>query len=498
MEACSVFSSKEVRRLVRQQLSGNHGIQASVEIEHEHIPVTLSDISSLGFAALIQAESAHQFHIGSRITIKITPLKGQEYFVNGVVIDKQQRVAEAKIACLIQHDQSPGHGSLTALELGSGQYLKGQFSHPFYFQQNYFFDLDSISKQGFTITNIDSGCLLLSGMKLRLKLGVCDSTEVLEGVISEVTLTDSNLLRCFVRVPRMSRSTAKQITQHLFQHLDITPVELKHAGFKAYCVKELVHYKFVETKEEYEQVLRVRRKNYSGNQKVAPDTPLEKMSYFFDEYSQILMACHQDKVIGSATMIVGNPGIQPNEIETLLSEEEVAKLPDGKNSVEIACFCLNEEYRNTDILHGLFEHIYINAVMTGRRYLLISSDFKLLRLYKGIGFKETGCGFVQPKYNDLPMKILVVDKLTAKWGKGMNPLAWWFVWGKSSSYLQDRGVIRYSPLERARVQVSRALFSMALVMRNGYRRIKEASQSVSLGKANKIDAVVTEYSGNRA
>lgn len=496
MEAGAVFSRKEVRRIVRQQLNGNHGFKASVETELREIPVMLSDISSLGFAALIEGNFGNKFHVGERITVKVAPLEDQAYWINGIIIDKQTRSEETRISCLIQHEQAPGHGRLSPITLPQDQHLKGVFNHPFFYKQTHFFSVESVSSHGLSITNIAANCLLFSGMRVKLKLGISDHDETVEGVVSEVGLTESNQLRCFVRILDMGKQASKEFTQYLFQHLDITPQDLKQAGFDSYCIKELIYFKFVETQEEYEEVLRVRRLNYSGNKKVDADAPLQKLSYFFDQYSKILMVYHCEKLIGSAALILGEPGKQPTEIATLLSSDEVAQLPAEEITAEVACLCLNKEYRNTDILHGIFEQLYINTVMAGRSYLVVSSDNVLLRLYKRIGFKETGFSFIQPKYNDLPMKVLLVDALTAKWGKGMSAIDWCVIWGKSSGYLQRRGVIRYSPLERMRVNLNRLVFKAAL---KGYLMREKA---IGLKKAMRLPGVkysrtLTQLSGNR-
>ena len=110
--------------------------------------------------------------------------------------------------------------------------------------------------------------------------------------------------------------------------------------------------------------------------------------------------------------------------------------------------------------------------------------------------KETGFSFIQPKYNDLPMKVLLVDALTAKWGKGMSAIDWCVIWGKSSGYLQRRGVIRYSPLERMRVHLNRLVFKAAL---KGYLMREKA---IGLKKAMRLPGVkysrtLTQLSGNR-
>ena len=55
-----------------------------------------------------------------------------------------------------------------------------------------------------------------------------------------------------------------------------------------------------------------------------------------------------------------------------------------------------------------------------------------------------------------------MDDLTTKWGKGMNPVTWWGVWGSVSLYLYKRRIIHYTLPEKLRVYSSRFLFGLSL------------------------------------
>jgi hypothetical protein len=111
--------------------------------------------------------------------------------------------------------------------------------------------------------------------------------------------------------------------------------------------------------------------------------------------------------------------------------------------------------------------------MCGRNYIVISTDKYLLDMYTSVGFQDTGFSFVQPKYRNLKMSVLVMNDLTTKWGKGMNPIVWWGVWGNVSLYLYKRKVIHYTTKEKCRVYASRFLFGAALRWRELSSRAKE-------------------------
>ncbi|WP_461423137.1 N-acyl amino acid synthase FeeM domain-containing protein [Ketobacter sp.] len=477
METPVSFSSREGRRLVRQQLNGNHGVKATLESGSLNIKITLLDISSLGFAMLISKENLARVKLTDQVTLKVSPLIGVQYRISGIIIDQQVCDDGLKISAVIDHACSKGHGVLTPIELVGSDVIRGQFTHPFFYKQNHYFDIESLSAQGFYLTNIDAGCVLLSGMRLVCRLGLSEKSQIVEGVVSDVTFTSNNRLRCFVKLNRLTEKTEQEISQYCFHYLKKTPRDLRRSGFRSYYVKELVQYKFVETQQEYEDILLLRRRNYAAVRKVKPDAPLKSLSYFFDRYSRILVVYHQGTAIGTATMIFSNGGSQPMELEVLLPQEQFAQLPSYQHCFEVAALCLDKGYRDTDILHGLFEHIYKNAMMFGRNHIVISSDKYLAELYKSIGFQETEFNFVQPKYRNLNMKVLVMTDLTTKWGKGMHPVDWWRIWGNVSLYLYRRRVIRYSLAERFRIYGSCFLYHCSVTSRPLLDRLKNYYQA---------------------
>ncbi|MEC8811841.1 MULTISPECIES: N-acyl amino acid synthase FeeM domain-containing protein [unclassified Ketobacter] len=462
METTVKFSSREGRRIVRQQLNGNHGVDATWVAGSVRVSVTLLDISSLGFAIELPAEHEAQVNVRDPIKLIVSPLMDVSYNVQGWIIDKQQTGDTIKLSAVIVHDNADGHQHLTPIELSSQDTIRGQFQHPFFYRQNFYFNVESLSARGFYLTGIDLACVLFSGMRITLRLGVFDGDKTIDGYVSEVSSDEHNGQRCFVRFEALTKAVEKQLAQYCFHYLKKTPRELRRSGLRSYFVKGFVQFKFVETQQEYEDVLDLRRRNYAAVRKVAADAPLKKLSYFFDRYSRILVVYHQGRAIGTATIIIGKRGEQPMEVEVLMQESDFSQLPPYEQTFEVAALCLDKGYRDTDILHGMFEHIYTYAMMNGRNYIVISSDKYLMDMYKTVGFQDTGFSFVQPKYRDLKMSVMLMDDFTTKWGKGMNPVTWWGVWGSVSMYLYKHRIIHYSLPEKIRVYGSRWLFGMTL------------------------------------
>lgn len=474
METTVQFSSREGRCIVRQQLKGNHGVDAVWICGSRLVPVTLLDISSLGFAISLPEDYEAQLRVGESIRLIVSPLLDLNYKLDGTVKVKRIGDGLVKISAQINHDSNFGHGGMAPIELNPQDYLRGQFDHPFFYRQNFYFNIEKLSARGFTVSGIDAACVLFSGMRLTLRLGVIESECSVEAIVSGVVPDEEGRQRCFLRIADgLTTSVERHLSQYCFHYLKCTPKALRAAGMRSYYVKDLVQFKFVETQQEYEDVLSLRRRNYAAVRKVDFDAPLKKLSYFFDRYSRILVVYHQGKAIGTATIIIGKRGIQPMEVEVLMAESDFHQLPPYEKMFEVAALCLDKGYRDTDILHGMFEQVYKYAIMHGRQYLVISSDKYLLDMYKTVGFQDTGFSFVQPKYRNLKMNVLCMDAMTTKWGKGMNPITWWGVWGNVSLYLHQRRILHYSPVEKMRVYGSRCLFDLYFRWREWVEQLSE-------------------------
>ncbi|WP_156495346.1 hypothetical protein, partial [Oleiphilus sp. HI0128] len=81
MEFKTQFISREDRRIARQSLSGKHGFQAMIRLEHKSLSVSLTDFSSLGFAISVSKEHADDLKVGGKIEVLVSPLIHHEYLI---------------------------------------------------------------------------------------------------------------------------------------------------------------------------------------------------------------------------------------------------------------------------------------------------------------------------------------------------------------------------------------------------------------------------------
>jgi len=472
MEYKTQFIHREDRRVARQALFGKHGFQAYIKLDGSTFRAELTDFSSLGFAISLKEKDAEHLNVGGRVQVSVSPLLYQHYLINGIVIDKQKtKQDKVKISAVIEHEQSSKHANFHPVHLTAEQSLKGQIVHPFVYKQNSYFEVESLSQNGFYATGIQTEFTLFEGMEVKYSLASIAGLQSVVGRVSNVSLTDMNKIRCFIETPTLPFQAEDELSQHCFHFAQKTPRDISRAGLNAQHIQTLVQYRFVETQAEYEAVLKLRRKSYASQGFCAKDDPIAKFALQQDAYGRILIVFHNERVIGSALLVFGEQGEKPFELDQLLPKSLFSKLPRYDELMEITAICIEKYYQDTDVLHGVFEAMYREGLSAGKQYVMVASAEENLSRYKKMGFKDEGISLVHPRSKRLKLSVLVLNKDTGKTGKGMNPIKWWEVWGAVSLHLFQRRIIEYSLLQKIRVRFNRATYRANDLVKKVIRRL---------------------------
>lgn len=462
MEFQTRFISREDRRIARQALSGKHGFKTHVLTASGNLEASLSDFSSLGFAISLDTRHRTAFAVGDAISISVSPMINHEYVVKGVIIDCQAtRHSELKISAVIEHEQVCRHENFQPVHLTPEQSLKGQIVHPFIYKQNTYFELESLSRNGFYATNINSDFTLFDGMEVTYSLGSIEGLQSIKGKVSNIGLTSENKVSCFISTDYLPRKAEEQLAQHCFHFAQKTPRDIRMAGLNSENIQELVQYRFVETQAEYEAVLKLRRKSYASRGMCKKDEPIANFALKQDACGRILIVFHNARVIGTALLVFGERGERPFELDEHLSLQEFNTLPAYQELMEITAIFIEKFYQDTDVLHGVFESMYREGLSAGKDYVIVGSEPEWVGRYARMGFERTGLSFEHPRNCDIDMLVMVLNKDTGKTGKGMSPVLWWQVWGHVSVHLYQRRILDYSALQKMRVHFNRGLYTIA-------------------------------------
>jgi hypothetical protein len=472
MEFQTRFIRHEDRRIARQALTGKHGFRAYVCVADKEYEASLSDFSSMGFAIVLEAGVLGRVDVGQRMHIRVSPLIGHMYDLYGVVIDSRStRSGEIKISAVVEHEQDNPHGDYQAVSLNAEQSIKGQLVHPFTYKQSSYFEVESISANGFFATNINSDFTLFTDMEVEFSLGTVHGLQKARGRVSNVGLTEDNHARCFIAIDVLPTPAQIELAQHCFHFSQKTPQEIQQAGLDASRIQSFVQYRFVETQAEYEAVLKLRRKSYARIGLCDKDEPIARFALEQDAYGRILIAFHNARVIGSALLVFGEKGSQPLELESLLPRTSFSLLPSYEEVMEITEVCIERHYQETDVLQGVFEHMYREGLSAGKNYIVVGSAPETVKHYQLMGFTPLNLGYQNPRNQDMKMTVMMLDKDTGMSGKGMNPVRWWRVWGYVSTHLYNRRIIEYTTLQKLRVHMSKMLHDSIQRVKDVFDRV---------------------------
>lgn len=347
--------------------------------------------------------------------------------------------------------------------------LKARVRHPYMYGHWCTLQVSDMNRNmGLSFLCEDPSILVFEGMELKIHFELASHRETpMLARVTWVHATEAHRVKFGLACVDMPLAVHNGLCDFLLYSRQWTPGRLRQAGFQARNVKRRLRFRSVKSMEDYSEVLHLRRDAYVGAGKKDQSTRPEDMAGALDGQSRILMAHHQDKVVGTLTFTF------PLTEEAVLDSQAgfpgrkyPVRLPPKANLIEVSRLCINEEYRGTDLLQGLFEHGVKHFLMSDRYWLLTSAVGELLPLYERIGFKKLGASYRHPGLNHLEHHLILAHRDSFLRGKGLNLLVWNTLFGDLIGHLMYRNLIRLTRFERA-------IISTKLLMAPFSKRIME-------------------------
>ncbi len=330
--------------------------------------------------------------------------------------------------------------------------LNARLSHPFLFGQWSLMQVSDVNhSMGLSFDCRDPSILVFEDMELDIHFELPNLRQVaMSARVAWVHATEANHVKFGVACLDMPWALHNGICDFLLFSRHWTPLRLREAGFRARRVKNRLRFRTVKNMGDYAEVLYLRRDAYVGAGKKSADTKPEEMAGSLDGCSRILMAHHHNDLVGSLTFT-----FPPTEDTVLDSQagfpgkKYPVALPPKANLIEVSRLCIHGEYRNTDLLQGLFEHGIKHFLMSDRHWLLTSAVEGLLPAYLRIGFVRLKASYRHPGLNHQEHHLILAHRNTFLWGQGMNLMVWNTLFSDVIAYMLDRKLIEVNGLERA-------------------------------------------------
>lgn len=331
------------------------------------------------------------------------------------------------------------------LPLAPSLSLKARIRHPFLYGHWSALAVSDINRHmGLSFVCADPAILLFEGMEIRIHFELArHRRSALLARVTWVHATGADQVRFGVACMDMPWDLHNGIGDYLLFSRQWTPGRLREAGFLARQVKSRLRFRCAKTMDDYAEVLHLRRDAYVGAGKKPKGTRPEEMAAPLDGHSRILMALHDGKLVGSVAFAF--PG---SEEEILDSEAGFpgrkfpVRIPPKTSLIEASFLCIDEEYRGTDLLQGLFEHGVKHFLISDRYWLLTSAVGDMLPIFERIGFASLGASHRHPGLGNPEHHLILAHRDAFLMGKGMNLLLWNSLFGDLVSHLRDRKLIK--------------------------------------------------------
>jgi hypothetical protein len=331
------------------------------------------------------------------------------------------------------------------LPLAPSLALNARVAHPFIFGHWCPLRVSDVNRNmGLSFLSVDPSILVFEGMELKIHFELASHRETpMTARVAWVHATEANEVKFGVTCMDMAWTLHNGICDFLLFSRLWSPVRLRQAGFRSQQVKGRLRFRSVRTMDDYAEVLYLRRDAYVGIGRKPQGTRPEEMAGSLDGQSRILMAHHQDKLVGTLTFTF------PTKEDAVLDSQAgfpgqkyPVEIPPKANLIEVSRLCIHEEYRSTDLLQGMFEHGIKHFLLSDRHWLLTSAVSELLPIYRRIGFYKLKASYKHRALNNQEHHLILAHRDAFLRGRGMNLLVWNTMFGELIGHLLGRGLIK--------------------------------------------------------
>jgi hypothetical protein len=468
-----VVETETRRALSRIDIRPSDGMIAAIDLDHttEKVPCRIYDYSITGiciclpnsFRQLLEQKRIYNLTLrcawGPRLMGAYTVLwqtPGSDSIRLGMRLVKPLQ--------LVGYATKPAKKPL--IEFSPDYPMAGYLYKDHFYSERVIFKVAQISREIVRFVIAETDLLLYVGLEVDLIFATQSSEgSVISATVLHINAVDNTGIVVDALIRTLPKKLESDVVNHLLQNHLNTPENIRDSGFTVLKIANNFRFRFLKTKEEYLEVLKLRKEAYAGAGKVNDATTPEQMIAPLDGISRILLAYHGSKIVGSVALAFPDQSVVL-DTERAFPEGYPKELPSKSSVIEVARLCTSSDYRRGDLLLRIFEHIYRVFALSDRDYLLSSTDEKLWPIYKKIGFAKTGHTYEHPYLKGINHSLILVNKKLGTHGKGIDPLRWNYLYRKMTDFVLVRKEIQYSTWDKLKIIAFRIVGRVLGVGRN--------------------------------
>ena len=333
------------------------------------------------------------------------------------------------------------------------------------------FRVRDISKTGLRLITSLRNRYLIPGMSLDAHIsfplfGLVDQKiKIIDASI--VNINGSDQLSLGAQMTSVHNDALHIIANYVMQFSPSIDVEdLHREQMYPKKVSDKLQYSYVSSKEEYDEVLKLRHLAYKAAGKVDPNSEYSSMGDMYDTRARIIIARHHGEIVGSVRVMFHEP-------EDSLELEQFVQLPSRfprkDESVEVTRFCVHPKFQGSDLLFGLMKQLFLVMTQTHRKWIIsFASKDMIKKFYLKFGAELTDVQFKHTQLNNIDQHVFLFDIEKVIKGISVGPIIWNLLLEDVYDYLHDHEYYEVDPISSARVAFYRLFKPAAAVFKNNW------------------------------
>lgn len=395
------------------------------------LQVLFCDYSLNGFGLLIQSHST-TFSLTDGIILEVKFITPDNHLLFTLCkVENFSKVGKGFRIGVRRLNYTPADSSFTepaTLIPSDGNPIFASLEIPFLFRECCKIQLMGIFKnRSLTFFSNDPALIILPLMQVEVDFHLpSEHPNRFKGIVDWIKYQNDGLI-FGLKSYSLTRDLSEALGEYFLTQELGTPKQIHELGFQFKIFQSNLRFSYAETETEYQQVLELRRETYVAAGKTDIDTKPEQMGSVWDHQSRILCAMTGQKVVASVAL-----NFPTSENISLRSEMGFPQnkyplhITEKTDLIEVANLCTDVEYRNGDLLQGMFTHMARAFILSDRNYIFTLCTAELYPLYMKIGFTDTGH---TTKFMSIPHHLIYGTKKTPLHAKGISLILWNFLYG---------------------------------------------------------------------
>ncbi len=445
-------------------------------------------MSPLGIELAIDSTTGSQFQMGHALDLELT-IKKQKCSFKGLVVSQQGRERNVDLIGIRwfaeqQTQNTPGSERRSHRRWLCGEEFlpTGIAPNPLRFGDFIHFRIKDLSKGGLRIFTSLRNRYIIPGMELTTTISfpMFGQAQVRVKVIDVRVQSDrgKDFLSIGASLINPQRSLLSMIANYVLQFSPNTNIDdVKSDSLLPKTVADKVSYSYAKTKEDFEEVLKLRLVAYRQSGKIDPNRTAEEMGDSFDTRSRILMARYRGKLVSTMRIMF-------HDSEDSLEHERFAKIPDWfprkDEFVEVTRFCIDPHWQGGDLIFGMMRQLFLVMAHAGRRYAVSSATKDMMdSFYLKFGAQLVGDPFRHGDLADHDHYLFLFDISKVIKGQTVGPILWNLLLADVYDYVVSNDYYSQDPLTAVRIRFYRLFRPLADLLRSKLMRPRESKKSLS-------------------